>query len=369
MPEVEVRRSRRRRRTVSAYRDGDRVIVLLPARMSRAEEREWVNVMLERLAAQERRRRPSDQTLLARARTLVRRYLAELPDDAAPTSVRWVTNQGSRWGSCTPADRTVRLSSRLQGMPRWVIDYVLLHELAHLIEPGHTERFWSLVGRYPRTERARGYLEGVAATADLPLSDLADATESDGTHEGDASTGSDEPTGSEKEARAKDAADDGVRGVQRSDLEDFDDPRPNTDAGGFRRTIDGLEGAGEAGDVGSAESRGAGSGRVGRRAAQEPTRAAARERGPETGTARPTGQRRARSTGKWPARTTGQNPAQARGENAPKRAGKSSGKAAGTDTGTGTGTRGRRPAGKRNVTTEPARPDEGPTAAELPLFD
>lgn len=145
--------------------------------MSRAEEREWVDVMLERLAAQERRRRPSDQTLLSRARTLCRRYLEELPDDAAPTSVRWVTNQGSRWGSCTPADRTVRLSTRLRGMPRWVIDYVLLHELAHLIEPGHTERFWSLVGRYPRTERARGYLEGVAATADLPLSDLADVEE------------------------------------------------------------------------------------------------------------------------------------------------------------------------------------------------
>lgn len=169
--QVEVRRSRRRRRTVSAYRDGDRVVVLLPARMSKDEERQWVDVMLERLAAQERRRRPSDAELMNRALLLCRRYLSEAQ---TPTSVRWVYNQGSRWGSCTPSDRTVRLSSRLQGMPTWVVDYVLVHELAHLIEPGHTPRFWELVRRYPQADRARGYLEGVAAAASLPLTECGD---------------------------------------------------------------------------------------------------------------------------------------------------------------------------------------------------
>lgn len=171
---------------MSAYRDGDRVVVLMPAHIARAEERQWIGVMLERLQARERRRRPSDADLLARAATLRRRYLSELDDDRAPSSIRWVTNQGSRWGSCTPADRTVRLSSRLQGMPRWVIDYVLLHELAHLLEPGHTERFWGWVNRYPWTERARGYLDGVAATADLALSDLADISAESGVTESDA---------------------------------------------------------------------------------------------------------------------------------------------------------------------------------------
>ena len=151
---------------MSAYRDGDRVVVLMPARMTRAEERQWVSVMLERLAAQERRRRPSDTELLNRALTLCRRYLSEA---TAPVSVRWVSNQGMRWGSCTPSDGTVRLSSRLRGMPPWVVDYVLIHELAHLIEPGHTPRFWDLVRRYPQADRARGYLEGVAAAASLPL--------------------------------------------------------------------------------------------------------------------------------------------------------------------------------------------------------
>jgi predicted metal-dependent hydrolase len=167
-PQVEVRRSARRRRTVSAYRDGDRTVVLIPARMSRAEEREWVAVMLERLAKQDRKLRPSDRDLLARATELSRAWLA---GRAKPASVRWVGNQGSRWGSCTPVDRTIRLSSRLQGMPSWVIDYVLVHELAHLLVPGHGPDFWALVEAFPRTERARGYLEGVSATAGLDLSD------------------------------------------------------------------------------------------------------------------------------------------------------------------------------------------------------
>lgn len=171
---VEVRRSARRRSTVSAYRDGDRTIVLIPARMSRAEEREWVGVMLRRLEEQDRRRKPSDAALLTRARELSAEHLGGL---ARPSSVRWATNQASRWGSCTPSDASIRLSHRLQGMPGWVIDYVLVHELAHLLESSHSARFWSLVGAYPRAERARGYLEGVSAAGARLAGDLtADAS-------------------------------------------------------------------------------------------------------------------------------------------------------------------------------------------------
>ncbi|URM89702.1 M48 family metallopeptidase [Streptomyces sp. MRC013] len=157
---VEVRRSSRRRRTVSAYREGDRVVVLIPARMPETEERRWVDVMLDKLAAQESRRRPGDSELAARAERLSAQYLG---GRARPASVRWVTNQNTRWGSCTPAEGSIRLSHRLQGMPEYVVDYVLLHELAHLLVPGHGPRFWRLLEPYPRTERARGYLEGAAA--------------------------------------------------------------------------------------------------------------------------------------------------------------------------------------------------------------
>lgn len=156
---VEVRRSRKRVRTVTAYREGDTTVVSIPARFTRAQEREWVHRMVTRLAAQERRRRPSDEQLTSRAAELSARYLG---GRATPTSVTWSGRQGRRWGSCTPVDGTIRISTRVRGMPPWVLDYVLLHELTHLLQPGHGPEFWALLGAYPRTERARGFLEGVS---------------------------------------------------------------------------------------------------------------------------------------------------------------------------------------------------------------
>ncbi|NUS72256.1 MAG: M48 family metallopeptidase [Corynebacteriales bacterium] len=167
-PDVQVRRSARRRRTVSAYRDGNTVIVLIPDKFTQAEERDWVGRMVQRLETKRTRKFSSDKQLMNRAAELAKRYLANAVE---PTSVRWVKNQRGRWGSCTPADRTIRLSHRLAEMPSWVIDYVLLHELVHLIVPGHGEKFWKLVDNYPSAQRARGYLEGVAAAASLNVDD------------------------------------------------------------------------------------------------------------------------------------------------------------------------------------------------------
>lgn len=150
-------RSARRRRTVSAYRDGDRTIVRLPAGLSAAEEQRWITAMLSRLAARDRR--PSDEKLARRAAALRERHL---PEVAPPASVRWVGNQNARWGSCTIVERTIRISDRLRTMPRWVLDYVLIHELAHLLVAEHDAAFWVLVERYPQADRARGFLEGYA---------------------------------------------------------------------------------------------------------------------------------------------------------------------------------------------------------------
>ena len=174
---VEVRRSSRRRRTVTAYQESGRTVVLIPAAFSPAEERRWVAQMVAKLQTREERRRRSlggDDELMARARALSVAHLDGVPQ---PASVRWVDNQNRRWGSCTPADRTIRLSSRLRAMPEYVVDYVLVHELVHLVEPSHDARFWSLVARYPRAERARGFLEGVelgAATSSAPAGPDAD---------------------------------------------------------------------------------------------------------------------------------------------------------------------------------------------------
>ncbi|ONI91173.1 metal-dependent hydrolase [Actinosynnema sp. ALI-1.44] len=165
-PVVEVRRSKRRTRTVTAYREGDALIVLLPARMTKKEEVHWVAEMQRRLLRSESRRRSpartSDNALLLRCAELSTRHLN---GEAVPLSVRWVPPMRTRWASCTPVDRTIRISERLREVPSWVLDYVLVHELAHLLVPGHDSEFWGLVQRYPKTERAIGYLEGLAAAA------------------------------------------------------------------------------------------------------------------------------------------------------------------------------------------------------------
>jgi predicted metal-dependent hydrolase len=162
---VEIRRSTRRKRTVSAYRDGDRIVVLVPSRLRRAEEQRLVADLVARVTERERLAlaggaRASDEALMRRCRELSRRHLS---GTAYPASVRWVSGMRTRWASCTPIDATIRVSERLRTVPDWVLDYVLVHELAHLQVAGHGPRFWALVDAYPRTERARGYLDGLSA--------------------------------------------------------------------------------------------------------------------------------------------------------------------------------------------------------------
>ncbi len=124
--------------------------IRIPGRSTQTEEREFVEYFRDRF---ERERSATVTDLTDRAEQLARSYELATPDE-----IKWVGNQKSRWGSCTPADKTIRLSNRMARFPTWVIDYVIVHELAHLTEPNHDAAFWSLVNRYPLTERARGYL-------------------------------------------------------------------------------------------------------------------------------------------------------------------------------------------------------------------
>ncbi len=109
-----------------------------------------------------RRRQTERVDLTARARVLARRYGLH-----QPASVTWAGELSSRWGSCTPSTRSIRLCDRLAAFPEWVLDYVLVHELAHLHHGNHGPAFWELVHRYPRTERAIGFLIAKSGDADL----------------------------------------------------------------------------------------------------------------------------------------------------------------------------------------------------------
>lgn len=147
---VEVIRSHRRRKTVEARLLDGTLRIAIPAHMSSDEEDHWISVMRERFSATAT---TADIDLAERAARLATRL--DLP---VPQSITWSTRQTTRWGSCSPDTGRVRISDRVAGCPRWVLDYVIVHELAHLVEPGHNPVFWELVNRYPLAERARGYL-------------------------------------------------------------------------------------------------------------------------------------------------------------------------------------------------------------------
>ena len=162
--EVKIVRSKRRKKTVEARLESGVLVIRAPAAISDAE----LSPIIEKLKAkvekkQRRRQSQTDASLEARARELNRRYF-----DGTLTwsSIRYVTNQNKRFGSCTPSHGTIRISHRVERLPTWVRDYVLVHELAHLVEPNHSRAFWDLVNRYPKTERARGYLIAIGMEGD-----------------------------------------------------------------------------------------------------------------------------------------------------------------------------------------------------------
>jgi len=162
-PEVEIQRSKKRRKTCTAFLQGGKIIVQVPARMSQRE----VDLTVAELVARIKRREQvavDPNLLMKRAADLVSKHLDKdiIATHRVPVTIRWVTNQNSRWGSCTPGNGAIRLSHRLQSMPQYVQDAVLFHELIHLVVLRHNAQFYELVNRYPEMERANAYLEGYA---------------------------------------------------------------------------------------------------------------------------------------------------------------------------------------------------------------
>ncbi|MBT8212808.1 MAG: M48 family metallopeptidase [Acidimicrobiia bacterium] len=149
--DVEVVRSARRKKTVQARVVDGKLRVSIPATMTRDEEAHWVDVMRERVL---RKSMVGEIDLSVRAELLATRLGLELP-----RTIEWSERQKTLWGSCTVADGAVRISTRVSGYPPWVVDYVIVHELAHLSVANHSNAFWEIVSRYEHADRARGYLE------------------------------------------------------------------------------------------------------------------------------------------------------------------------------------------------------------------
>jgi hypothetical protein len=160
---VEIIRSEKRKKTIQAKDVNGKLFIYLPNDMSKEEEKKWIDKIIERMEKRKRKRKlNSDGQLVERASELNRKYF----DGKLKFDIKYVTNQNSRFGSCTPDDKTIRISDRLADMPQWVRDYVIIHELAHLIHPNHSKKFWELVNRYKYVERAKGYLIAVGMASD-----------------------------------------------------------------------------------------------------------------------------------------------------------------------------------------------------------
>lgn len=158
LPPVRIVPSARRRRTVSARLLRGVLEVRVPAWMSERQRRQWADRMLANVERQLRRARPTDLQLEERARRLNRDLFG---GRLAWASIAWAPEQRSRWGSCSTGAGVIRIAARAQGLPPWVVDYIIVHELAHLEVLEHSPAFWELVNRYRLTERARGYLMAV----------------------------------------------------------------------------------------------------------------------------------------------------------------------------------------------------------------
>lgn len=169
--QIEIIRSKKRRRTVSAQMHGEVLRVSIPSWMSKAEETSSVAEMIRRF---KRKIATQDVDLAERARVLAKRYSLRTPDH-----IEWAENLTSVWGLCTPSIKNIRLSTRLVGFPTWVLDYVIVHELAHLHVSGHGADFWEIARRYEKSERAIGYLMAKAGHEDEDLDESQPPTSPD----------------------------------------------------------------------------------------------------------------------------------------------------------------------------------------------
>ncbi len=151
--EVVVKRSKRRRKTVQARMVNGKMEVLAPAALTEEALQDHISRLRNRLMQITSPR--DDSRLDARAHHLNRKYFG---GELKWTSIQYSSRQERRRGSCSFIAKTIRISHRLREMPQWVEDYVIVHELAHLLEPNHGKRFKALVRRYPLAERAIGFL-------------------------------------------------------------------------------------------------------------------------------------------------------------------------------------------------------------------
>ncbi len=151
--DVIIKRSKRRKKTIHAKLVDGKIIVMAPASISETLLQKHVCDLKSKLEKKNEIR--CDIDLRNRARHLNQKYFH---GDLMWKSIKYTSRQKRRRGSCNYVAKRILISHRLAYLPQWVEDYVIVHELAHLIEPNHGSRFKELVKIYPLAERAIGFL-------------------------------------------------------------------------------------------------------------------------------------------------------------------------------------------------------------------
>jgi len=154
--EIKIIRSDNRRKTISARLVKNTMLVHAPGSISDAELKKIIDKLKRRLHKRKiKNELDKTQGLTIEADRLNKEYFN---NKLEIISITYSANQNTIFGSCNYRTKEIRISHQLVQMPYWVRDYVIVHEMAHLIEPNHSKAFWDIVYRYRLTERARGYL-------------------------------------------------------------------------------------------------------------------------------------------------------------------------------------------------------------------
>ena len=154
--ETRIIRSKNRRKTIGARLENETIIVYAPVNYPEKELERIIEKFKSRFARRKKKKELNAQvSLIDIAQKLNQTYFGGA---IKIESIEYSAHQDRIFGVCNYRDRSIRLSYRLAAMPEWVRDYVIMHEMAHILEPNHSPAFWALVNRYSLTERARGYL-------------------------------------------------------------------------------------------------------------------------------------------------------------------------------------------------------------------
>ena len=154
--EIKIIRSPKRKKTVSARLNNGVLAVYAPSGIPDKELQPIIARFKERLLRKNLKKElDRKQDLKEIAEKLNKIYFG---GRLQITAIEYSTNQNSRFGCCNLKTGRILISHRLAAMPAWVRDYVIVHELAHLIVPNHSQSFHDLTVKYKLEERAIGYL-------------------------------------------------------------------------------------------------------------------------------------------------------------------------------------------------------------------